>query len=110
MITVANGSALSVAANSKSAEQVTGTYQNIGPGGVILVTKASATGLNVTLTCGGVPLVNDQIIPYTGTAGTISLNDNVLISQLVEGGKLELTFRNTTGGAVTVDYMLLYQP
>lgn len=110
MITVANASALSVAANSKSAEQVSGTYQNVGPGALILVAKASATGLNASLSCGGVPLINDQPIPFTGTAGTISINDNVLVAQLVNGGKIECTFRNTTGGALTVDYMVMYQP
>ena len=110
MITVANASALSVAANGKSAEQVTGTYQNVGAGVISLVAKASATGLNATLSCGGVPLINDQPIPFTGTAGTISINDNVLVAQIVNGGKIELSFRNTTGGALTVDYMCLYQP
>jgi hypothetical protein len=110
MITVANGSVVSVAANTKSAEQVTGTYQNIGPGVLILVAKAAATGMNVTLSCGGIPLISDQAIPYTGTAGTISINDNVLVTQLVNGGKVECSFRNTTAGAVTVDYMVLYQP
>ena len=110
MIVVASGSATSVAANTKSAEQVTGTYQNVSGGALILIAKSSATGMNCSLSCGGVPLVNDAIIPYTGTAGTMSINDNVLVSQLVAGGKVELTFRNTTGGALTVGYLLQFQP
>lgn len=110
MLIVGSGSALSVAANSKSAEQISGTYQNIGAGVLILACRGSATGMNVSLSCGGVPLVVDQAIPYTGTAGAISINDHVLVSQLVNGGKIEASFRNTTGGALTVDWIVAYQP
>jgi len=110
MITVASGSTFSVAANTKSAEQVTGTYQNVNAGALILIAKSSVTGMNVSLSCGGVPLINDSVIPYFGATGGLSINDNVLVSQLVNGGKVELTFRNTTGGAVTVDYLLNFQP
>jgi hypothetical protein len=109
MIVVASGTALSVSANAVSAEQVSGTYQIVPGGTVVLVTKGSATGLNVSLTVGGVPLCVDAPIPYTGTAGTISINDNVMVSQPVAGGKCELKFRNTTGGALTADYLLLFQ-
>lgn len=109
-VLVASTSALSVAANSKSTDQVSGTYQYSGKGKYTLAVKGSATGLNVTCAVGGINLVNDLAIPFTGTAGTISLNDNVLVSQLMNGGRVELTFRNTTGGALTVDSQLLYDP
>lgn len=109
-VLVASTTALSVAANAKSSDVVSGQYQYSGRGKYTLAVKGSATGLYVTCSVGGISLVNDLPIPFTGTAGTISLNDNVLVSQLMNGGRVELTFRNTTGGALTVDCMLLYDP
>ncbi len=109
-VLVASTSALSVSANAKSADQVSGQYQYSGRGKYTLAVKASATGLNVTCAVGGIALVNDLAIPFTGTAGTISLADNVLVSQLMNGGRVELTFRNTTAGAITVDSQLVYDP
>lgn len=107
-VVIASGSATSVAANTKSADQVTGQYQFVSNGTVTLACKSSATGLNVTCRVGGVALVDDQPIPFTGTAGTISINDNIMANQRMGGGRVELFFRNTTGGALTVDYNLAY--
>jgi len=107
-VLVASGSALSVAANAKSAEQVAGTYQHVGAGVFTLVARASATGLNVTSTIGGVALANDLAIPYTGTAGGLDASAHVIAAQVLPGGRAELTFRNTTAGAITVDFMLFY--
>lgn len=109
-IVVASGTAVSTAANTKSADQISGTYQFVGKGKVTLVAKGSATGMNVQLLVGGVPLVNDNPIPYTGTAGTISVNDNVICSQMVQQGRIELYLRNTTGGALTTDYIVYFEP
>jgi hypothetical protein len=102
--------ALSTAANTKSADLVSGTYQFIGKGKVTLVAKGSATGMNIQLLVGGISLVSDQPIPYTGTAGTISINDNIVASQVTNGGRVELYIRNTTGGALTTDVLLLFEP
>lgn len=109
-ILIASGIGVSVSANSKSNDLVSGTYQFIGPGKITLVAKASATGLYNTLNVGGISLSNDLPVVFTGTAGTMSVNDNVVVSQFVSGGRVELFFRNTTGSAITVDYMLLYEP
>lgn len=109
-IVIASGTAVSTAANTKSADQVSGTYQFIGRGKVTLVAKGSATGMNVQCLVGGVALVNDNAIPYTGTAGTISVNDNIMVSQIMGGGRVELYLRNTTGGALTTDYLLMFEP
>lgn len=109
-IVIASGTAVSTAANTKSADQISGTYQFIGKGKVTVVSKGSATGMNITCLVGGVALVNDQAIPYTGTAGTISINDNIMTSQVMGGGRVELYLRNTTGGALTTDYLVLYEP
>jgi hypothetical protein len=109
-IVVSAGTAVSTAANTKSADQVSGTYQFISKGKLTLVAKGSATGMNVQCLVGGVPLVNDQSIPYTGTAGTISINDNIICSQVVNGGRVEMYLRNTTAGSLTTDYLLLFEP
>lgn len=109
-VVIGSGTAVSTAANTKSADQVTGTYQFIGKGKITLAAKGSATGMNVTCLVGGIALVNDQAIPYTGTAGTISINDNIMTSQMTNGGRVEFYLRNTTGGALTTDYLLLFEP
>lgn len=109
-IVIKAGTAVSTAANTKSSDQVSGTYQFIGKGKVTLVAKGSATGMLITCLVGGVAIVNDEAIPYTGTAGTISVNDNVVASQVMNGGRVELYLRNGTGGALTTDYILLFDP
>jgi len=98
-------------ANTKTADLVTGTYQFIGKGKITLVSKGSAAGINATLLVGGVAMTNDQPVVYTGTAGTISVNDNIVCSQMVNGGKVELFLRNTTATAgTTCDYLVLFEP
>lgn len=109
-VVIASGTAVSTAANTKSGDQVSGTYQFIGKGRVTLVAKGSATGMYIQCLVGGIALVNDAAIPYTGTAGTVSINDNVMTSQVMNGGRVELYLRNTTGGALTTDYLLLFEP
>ena len=109
-VVVASTSALSVAANAKSADQVSGQYQYVGKGKFTLIGRASATGLNVTCQVGGIALVNDQVIPYTGTAGAIDASAHIVTSQVMPGGRVELTFRNTTGAAITADSVLYFEP
>lgn len=109
-VTIVSATTTSIGAYTKSADLVTGQYENIGPGKLILVALPSATGMNVTLSVGGVTLINDQPSPWFGTTGSISLSDNVICSQQVGGGKVELFFRNTTVGALTVDYQLMFEP
>lgn len=109
-VTIVSATTDSTAANTKSADKVTGQYENIGPGKLILAALSSATGLNVTLSVGGVTLINDQPLPWFGTTGTMSLSDNVVCSQQIGGGKVEMFLRNTTGGALTCDYQLMFEP
>jgi len=60
---------------------------------------------------GGIALVSDNSVIFTGTAGTLSVNDNILCSQVVNGGKVELFLRNTTATAgTTCDYLILFEP
>ena len=105
-IMVGSGSALSVAANSTSAEQISGTYETVGrPGTFTLIGRSSATGLQVTSNVGGREMANLRDIPYTGTAGGLSAEDHTLYSQLTAAGKSSVKFTNTTGSAITVDQL-----
>jgi hypothetical protein len=109
-LVVAAGTAFSQVLNSKSADQVTGTYQFVGRGKLTLAARGSATGMNVQVLVAGVALCNDQPIPYTGTAGALSINDHIMFSQNINGGRIEMYLRNTTGGTLTTDYLLLFDP
>jgi len=105
-----NATALSVSANTTSSEQVqTSTYQFVPfTGTARIAARGSATGLNIQLAAAGQTLCNNQAIPYTGTAGAISLIDHEIVSFPVEeGSRIELRFANTTAGTLTVDYILL---
>jgi len=109
-VVIASGTATSVLTGVKTADQVSGQYQYVGPGIVTLVCRGSATGFNVTSKVGGLTIVDDSAIPYTGTAGALSVRDHVMASQLTGGGRVELYFRNTSGGTLTVDWLLLFDP
>jgi hypothetical protein len=97
-------------ANTKSADLVSGSYQFVGKGKITLIAKASAIAMNSTLIVGGVSLVNDQAILYYGTAGTVSINDNIILSQVTNGGKIEFYIRNSGAATPTVDYIILFEP
>jgi len=95
-------------ASTKTADQVTGQYQFVKPGTITLASKISAIGVNVTCRVGGLSLVDDQAIPYVGTAGTLSTVDNIIANQRMGGGRVELFFRETAAGTPTVEWILTY--
>lgn len=101
---------LSTAAYIKTANLATGTYEFIGKSKITLAAKGSAIGMRATLIIGGVTIIADQVIPYIGTTGTLSVQDNIFASQVVNGGRIEFYLRNTTGGALTTDYILVFDP
>jgi len=107
-VAVASGTAVSTAANTKSADQVTGTYQFLPfDAEVTVIARGSATGMNLLLFADGQALMNDLAVPYTGTAGAISINDHEVASfVLPAGSRIEFYLRNTTGGALTTDYLI----
>ena len=109
-VVVHTETALSTAANTKSADLVSGQYEFVGKGKFTLACLGSATGMNVELRIGGITVVGDQAIPWTGTAGGLSISDHVIASQVLNGGRVELFLRNTTGGALTTDVLLLFDP
>jgi|SaaInl8_200m_RNA_FD_contig_21_1147028_length_734_multi_6_in_0_out_0_2 hypothetical protein len=107
---VASNTTFSVAANAKSADQVDGEFEFIGKGNISLSALSSATGLNVSLKVGGITIIDDKPIPFFGTTGGMKILDNILVNQAVNGGRIELFFRNTTAGALTVDYVVQFEP
>lgn len=109
-VLVGSATALSTNANTKTAQLITGSYEFVGAGRITLVARGSATGMYATLTVGGVALVNDLPIPFTGAAGALDVNAHVMASQRMKGGRVELYLRNTTGGALTTDYQVFFDP
>jgi len=109
-ILVASGVTTSTAANTKSADLVSGRNQYVGKGRIQLVARGSAAGMNVTLNVGGVALADDLAIPYFGATGALSVKDHVVIDQIVAGGRVEMFIRNTSGGALTTDYAIYFTP
>lgn len=109
-ILVTSATTDSTAANTKSADKVTGRNQYVQKGRIVLVARGSATGMNCTLNVGGVALADDQAIPYFGATGALSVKDHVVVDQIVAGGRVELFLRNTTGGALTTDYAIYFTP
>lgn len=93
---------ISVAANAKSANVLAGQQYEFLPGhaNVVLSVAGSAAGLRVSLLAGGVTLIDDQAINIANRFPVIP--DDVISQEIIPGGaRLLLTFRNTTGGALT---------
>jgi len=109
-INVASNVTLSTAANTKTADLVTGRNQYVGKGRIQVYARGSAAGMTLTLNVGGVALMDDQVIPYFGATGGLDVNAHGIIDQVVAGGRIELFLRNTSGGALTTDYLILFTP
>ena len=92
---------VSVAANSVSTNVLAGQlYEFVDPATLVTVSvTGSATGLRITFIC-GVPLINDQAINLQNRFPLIP--DDIVHSGQVPGGRLVLTARNTTVGALTL--------
>jgi len=101
------GQAVSVAANSVSTNQVAGQlYEFLRRNTTVLLAAcSSAAGLNCTLIIGGRIMVNDQPISQANRFPTIP--DDVVTQEVGRAGeRIILTFRNTTGGALTVNWSM----
>lgn len=112
-IVVTSGTTLSLTTGTKSADQVSGRNQYVGKGRLQLVARASAaaaTGIRCTLNVGGIALIDDQMVPYAGTTGGLSVKDHMVLDQVVAGGRVECFFRNDSGGTLTVDFLVLFTP
>lgn len=95
--------ALSVAANSVSSNVLAGQLYEFlpRPMPVLLAATSSATGINCTFLVGGVAFVNDQ--PISQANRFPILPDDVVTAIRRARGRMILTFRNTTAGALTVN-------
>ena len=94
---------VSVAANAVSANQLAGLLHEFldRPGVVTLLAAAAAVGINTTLLIGGQAMVNDQAI---SRANRFPIAPDDMVAQEQGTGRLVLTFRNTTGAAIVVDW------
>lgn len=112
-IVIASGVATSVTTGAKTADLVSGRNQYVGPGRIQYVARgsaAAATGMRATLNVGGVALMDDQLIPFAGTAGALSIKDHMVIDQAVSGGRVEHFLRNDSAGTLTTDWLILFTP
>lgn len=91
-----------VVANSVSANVLAGQLYEFADAGaqVTVSVSGSATGLRNTFIC-GVPLINDQAISFQATARFPLIPDDIMFTGQVPGGRMVLTFRNTTAGNLT---------
>jgi len=91
---------LSVAANAVSANVLAGQLYEFVPGGINVTVSCtgSATGLRTSFIC-GIPLINDQAINLQNRFPLIP--DDIIHNGAVPGGRMVLTARNSTAGALT---------
>jgi len=93
---------ISVAANAVSLNQLAGELYEFLPGNasVVFSCTGSAIGINTTFLAGGVTLINDQAIGLQNRFPIIP--DDILTQEMIPtGARLLVTFRNTTGAALT---------
>lgn len=109
-IIVASAVSLSTAANTKTADLITGRNQYVGKGQITLVARGSAAGMNLTLSVGGIALIDDLPVSSFGATGGLNNLDHEVLTQTVAGGRVEFYLRNTTGGALTTDYLIKFTP
>lgn len=99
-----SNTAFSVAANAVSANVVAGQIYEFleRAANLMLCAVGSAVGLNVTLVIGSVVIINDQ--PISGANRFPITPDDIVTKVRGARGRIVLTFRNTTGGALTVNW------
>jgi len=109
-IPILTGITVSTAAYTKSANLLTGSHQFLQKGRLVVVALGSAIGMNMQVSVGGVPLMDDRELPNFGATGTMKVADHTVIDQVIAGGTAELYLRNTTAGALTTDYLVFFTP
>ena len=109
-VPIETGITVSTGAYTTSDNLITGRNQFLGKGRLLIIAKGSAAGMNLKVSVGGVPLMDDKPIPYIGSTGTLNVKENVVVDQVVAGGTAEMYLRNTTAGALTTDYAVYFTP
>ena len=97
---------LSVAANATSTNRVAGlTHEFLDrASSIVLAAAAAAVGLNTSLLVAGVAIVDDQSVSQANRFPIIP--DDIVASENVGGGRIILRFRNTTGAAIIVHWLI----
>ncbi len=82
------------------------------PAGVAVLARATAIGMVNTFTSGSETIVEESPTQAGGTAGTTPSELNTTPDTWIAaaGDLLKLAFRNTTGGAVTIDGVIQVEP
>jgi len=109
-ILIGSDMTLSTGAYTKTANLITGRNQFLQKGRLQVVARGSAIGMNLSVSIGGVPLSDDQPLPFIGTTGALSVKDHIVVDQVIAGGTAEMYLRNTTVGALTTDYAVYFTP
>jgi len=102
---------ISVAANSRSANVLAGQQFEFLPARASIQLRASSavTGIRTDFNVGGEQLAVDTLVPPTNRF-PIAPDDTMLTASGVKGERLFLTFRNTTAGAIVVQYAVEIMP
>jgi hypothetical protein len=107
---IGSATVVSVAANTTTANVISSSKMFLPKGLLELYARPSATGMNIKLTVNGFAIVDSTAAPFYGTAGALTKKDHQITQVMVNGGAVELTFQNTTGAAITYDYILEHTP
>jgi len=102
---------VSVAANSRTANLLSGQQFEFLPARASVQLRASsaATGVRLDFNIGGEQLAVDTLVPPTNRF-PIAPDDTLLTSSGGRGERLFFTLRNTTGAAIVVQYAVEIMP
>ncbi len=105
-IPIASGQTIALS-TTESGNQVTATYDYIGPGKLRLFAKGSDATVRVNLFINGQQVCRRMQL-FFGTSGTLDTSANLVTEVPTMGGRVELTFV-ATAGTPTVDYLLTHE-
>jgi hypothetical protein len=102
---------ITVAANTRSANVLAGQQFEFLPSRASVQLRASsaATGIRADMNIGGEQLAVDTLVPPTNRF-PIAPDDTMLTTTGTKGERLFLTFRNTTGAGIVVQYVVEIMP
>ena len=82
------------------------------PAGVGVIARATAVGMVAVYTSGSETIVEESPVQAGGTAGVIpsALNTTPQGWRAAGGDLLKLSYRNTTGGTITMDGIIEIEP
>lgn len=81
-------------------------------GMIEVFSRATAVGLVETISSAGDTLKQEAPVQAGGTAGTTPsrLNTEAVVGRALSGQKIRIGYRNPTGGAITVDGIIILTP